>query len=62
MADAAMAPFAERLANLGMQSLWSESEAPRALAWRNAILSFPAVVEATAPPAYRFPGPTHSRG
>jgi glutathione S-transferase len=55
LADAAMAPFAERSAHLGMESLWNES--PRALAWRKAVLSLPAVIKATAPPAYRFPGP-----
>jgi len=55
LGDVAMAPFAERLMNLGMEFLWNDF--PRGRAWAERVLSR-ASVEASRPPArHRLPRP-----
>jgi glutathione S-transferase len=53
LADIAMAPFVERLDNLGMMNLLEPF--PNARRWGVAIMARPAVARACAPPEYRLP-------
>lgn len=55
MADVAMAPYAERVDNLGMGFVWKEQ--PRAAAWVERILARPSVRASMAPAPYRLPAP-----
>jgi glutathione S-transferase len=55
LADIAMAPFAERLGNLGITDLLEPF--PHAMRWNIALLARPAVKSACAPPDYRLPVP-----
>lgn len=55
LADAAMAPFAERIDNLGMRFVWASR--PRGDAWAERILSRASVVESLAPARYRLSAP-----
>jgi glutathione S-transferase len=52
LADAAMAPFVERLEHLELDLLKG-----RAKAWAQRVLARPSVIAAKAPAAFRFPGP-----
>jgi glutathione S-transferase len=53
MADVAMAPFPERLDNLGMSFVWKAF--PRMGAWAERILARPSVQSSMAPAPYRLP-------
>lgn len=55
LADAAMAPFVDRLDHLGLTRLWEPH--PRGEAWRQRILGRPSVFRSRAPQKYRFPPP-----
>jgi len=53
LADAAMAPFVERLEHLGMMDLLEPF--PRARKWGAAVMARPATVSARAPLEHRLP-------
>ena len=55
LADAAMAPFAERVEHLGLASLWDG--APHAKDWMQRTLDRPSVIAARAPAEHRLPRP-----
>lgn len=55
LADAAMAPFAERMDNLGMRFVWSAL--PRANAWAERLLARDSVKRSMAPEPFRLPAP-----
>ncbi len=55
LADAAMAPFAERMDNLGMHFVWASR--PRAAAWAERLLSRTSVRRSMAPQPFRLPAP-----
>ena len=55
LADIAMAPFVERLSNLGMTGLLEPF--PQAKRWSIALMARPAITSACAPPDYRLPVP-----
>lgn len=56
LADAAMAPFAERLVNLGLDCLWDEL--PRGQAWAKRLLARESVAGARPPERNRLPPPS----
>lgn len=53
LADVAMAPFVERLDNLGMMGLMASF--PHAQRWSEAVMARPAIAMARAPRAHRLP-------
>lgn len=55
LADVAMAPFAERVVNLGIESIWKERSA--CAAWAQRLLARASVQSARPPPAERLPRP-----
>ena len=52
LADVALAPFAERLAHLGLTHLWAGQ--PKTAAWTQRLLARRSVVAAQAPAEFRF--------
>lgn len=52
LADVALAPFAERLAHLGLSHFWAQS--PKTEEWITRLLARPCVVAAQAPAEFRF--------
>src|SRR5207302_879669 len=56
LADAALAPFVERLHHLGMQTLWKDCL--RADEWSRRVLSRDSVARSRAPAERRFPAPS----
>lgn len=56
LADVAMAPFAERIVNLGLQCLWAEL--PHGGAWAQRLLARESVTGARPPERYRLPRPS----
>ena len=59
LADVAMAPFVERLGNLGMTGLLEPF--PQAKRWSIALMARTAIASACAPPGYRLPVPVAPR-
>lgn len=57
LADVAMAPFAERVVNLGMECVWETL--PRGAAWAGRLLARNSVAESRPPDRYRLPRPSH---
>lgn len=55
LADVAMAPYAERIDNLGMQYLWDGR--PKGAAWSQRILARASVRASLPPEPYRLPRP-----
>jgi glutathione S-transferase len=53
LADVAMAPFLDRLENLGMMNLMESL--PHTKRWGAAMMARPAIVSARTPPGYRLP-------
>ncbi len=56
LADVAMAPFAERIVNLGLDCLWDQL--PRGRAWATRLLERESVAGARPPERYRLPRPS----
>lgn len=56
LADVAMAPFAERIDNLGMTFVWTSR--PRGAAWAQRTLARPSVRVSMPPEPYRLPAPS----
>jgi glutathione S-transferase len=56
LADVAMAPFAERIVNLGMDFLWNDL--PHGRRWAARLLARKTVAQACPPPRYRLPRPS----
>lgn len=55
LADVAMAPFAERIVNLGVEFLWDTL--PRGRAWATRLLARDSVARSCPPARYRLPRP-----
>ena len=56
LADVAMAPFAERIANLGFQHVWDGL--PLGRAWSEQLLARATVQDSRPPPRWRLPAPS----
>lgn len=59
LADIAMAPFAERIGNLGMEFLWDDL--PRGQAWALRLLARGSVAGARPPERYQLPRPSRQQ-
>jgi glutathione S-transferase len=59
LADAALAPFAERLEHLRLASLWTPW--PRAAQWNARVLARDSVASSRAPASRKFPAPSDDK-